>query len=338
MGHGQETGPSTLARQRNFCSRPLHLVPEVAIFLGSLAGGLIAGDPMRHNTVRWMAFITQAGVGLGLAKEVMVKFPEWGTSFATIIISVIIINQIIGPPFFKWVIHLVGESHQRAEEPIFDGTRDAIIFGLESQALALARQLYSHGWQVKIACNSVERMIDVTGTNIKVSPFTGLDLAMLNQLDARRAEAIVLLLSDEENYKICELAYEHIGTKQLVVRLHNRENFERFHALGALIVEPATAIVSLLDHFVRSPVATSLLLGMEENQDVVDLEVRNPALHGLALRELWLPLDCLVLSVHRGGHTLLSHGYTRLELGDWLTVVGAPDSLEEVLRRFEEQI
>lgn len=137
------------------------------------------------------------------------------------------------------------------------------------------------------------------------------------------------------SYRVCELAYEHFGTKDLIVRLNDRANFERFHDLGALIVDPTTAIVSLLDHFVRSPVAASLLLGMEENQDIIDLEVRDPNLHGLTLRELRLPVDALILSVHRDGHTLISHGYTRLKIGDQVTVVGSLESLEELMLRFE---
>jgi Trk K+ transport system NAD-binding subunit len=143
------------------------------------------------------------------------------------------------------------------------------------------------------------------------------------------------MLSDDENYAICEMLYEHFGTETVVVRLNDRTNFERFHALGALIVDPATAMVGLLEQFVRSPSAASLLLGMEEGQDIMDVELRNPALHGVALRELQLPLDTLVLSVHRKGHTIISHGYTQLELGDRVTIVGKSSSLEEVSLRLD---
>lgn len=314
----------------------LFMARLVAIFIGSFGGGMIAKEPASHNRIRWMAFVTQAGVGLGLAKEVAVEFPEWGTAFATVIISVIILNQIVGPPFFKWVINLVGEAHTRAEIPEFDGERDALIFGLESQALALARQLTAHGWNVKIACSNIDAPLEVPAEDINICPFVKLDLEAFKQLGAEHAEAIVTLLSDEENYRICELAYEHFGTRQLIVRLHDRKNFDRFRELGALIVDPATAIIGLLEHLVRSPAGTSLLLGMEEGQSVVDLEVRNPALHGLALRDLRLPLDTLILSVQRHGHALLSHGYTRLELGDMVTVAGSDKSLEVVALKFEE--
>jgi len=111
----------------------LFLIRLVGIFIGSFVGGTIAGDPVKHNKMSWMAYITQAGVGLGLAKEVAVEFPVWGPSFATMIIAVIVMNQIIGPPFFKWVLHRVGEAHDRADGSDYGGNRKAIIFGSEDQ-------------------------------------------------------------------------------------------------------------------------------------------------------------------------------------------------------------
>ena len=307
-----------------------------AIFIGSFCGGMLAGDPMSHNRIGWMSYITQAGVGLGLAKELIVQFPEWGAAFATIIISIIVVNQIVGPPFFKWAIHLVGEVHLRAETPEFDGIHDAIIFGLEGQSLALASQLRSHGWEVKIASRKARYLKEMADkSDVEIYPISDLDLDSLNKLAAGQAEAIVAMLSDDENYRICELVYEHFGTQNLIVRLTDRANFNRFHELGALIVEPSTAMVSLLDHFVRSPSAATLLLGMEKDQDVLELEVRNTDLQGIAIRDLRLPLDIHILSIRRRGQILVSHGYTRLEVRDLVTVVGSLASLKQMMLQFD---
>ena len=312
----------------------LFVVRLVAIFVGTFSGGVLAGIPMRYNRISWMSFITQAGVGLGLAKQVVVEFPEWGHPFATIIIAVIVLNQIIGPPMFKWAIRLAGEAHPRAETSGFDGVRNAIIFGLEGQSLALARSLRSHGWGVRIAALKVSQK-DMETSDVDICPISNLTLEALQQLNARQAEVFVAMLSDEENYRICELAYEHFVTENLIVRLNDRTNFDRFHTLGALIVDPSTAIVNLLDQFVRSPTAASLLLGMEEKQHFAELQLRNPNLHGIALRDLRLPMDTLILSVNRRGQMLISHGYIRLEVGDWVTVVGSSNSLEEIALRFD---
>ncbi len=163
-----------------------------------------------------------------------------------------------------------------------------------------------------------------------------LNLEALKKIEAVKAEAIVLMLSDEENFHICELIYEKIGTRDIVVRLNNRDYYKRFHELGALVVEPATAMVGLLDHFVRAPVATSLLLGMEEKQDSEDFEVLDKQLHGAAIRDLRLPNDILILSVKRKGHMIVTHGYTRLRKKDVVTAVGSVESLEKLRLLFEK--
>ena len=312
----------------------LFVIRLLSLMAGGFIGGKLAGDPPLFNRIAWMPYVTQAGVGLGLATVVAASFPEWGVEFATIVISVIVINQIVGPPLFKWAINIVGEGHTRATTPKFDGIRDAIIFGLEPQSVALARQLIENDWLVKIA--TLKKDIDESEyPDLDVRRIDSLSLATLEELEARKSEAIVTMLTDDENYTICELVYEHIGTKDVIVRLNHRFNFNKFHQLGALIVDPSTAIVSLLDHFVRSPQAATLLLGMQENQDTRDVEVMDHDLHGLRLRNLRLPADVIVLSVKRRGSFIITHGYTRLRKGDILTLVGSKESLDKVAFKFE---
>jgi len=306
----------------------------ISLVIGGYVGSKLAGDPPLFNKIAWMPYVTQAGVGLGLATVVASTFPEWGAQFATIVISVIVINQIVGPPLFKWAINIVKEGHTRAATPEFDGIRDAIIFGLEPQSVALARQLMENGWMVKIA--TLKKSVDEAEyTDLDLRFIDNISLDMLKSLDAEHSEAVVTMLTDDENYAICELVYEHVGTKDMIVRLNHRFNFNKFHELGALIVDPSTAIVSLLDHFVRSPQAATLLLGMQEDQDTMDVEVINPDLHSLRLRNLRLPSDVIVLSVKRSGNFIITHGYTRLRRRDILTMVGSKESLSKVALKFE---
>ncbi len=306
----------------------------LSMMLGTYIGGTIAGDPPLYNKVGWMAYITQAGVGLGLASIISISFPEWGTELSALIIAVIVLNELVGPPLFKWSLNMVGESRERHETPEFDGIRDVIIFGLESQSVALAKQLSDHGWQVKIATRK-QNINPAEYPDCDIHSIESLSLEALESLEASKSEAIVLMLTDTENLELCELIYQHVGTKDVVVRLNHHYNFNSFHKLGALVVDPSTAIVSLMDHFVRSPQATSLLLGMQKGQDTIDLEVLNPNLHGLSLRDIRFPADIIILSIRRRGQMIISHGYTRLRKGDWVTMVGSEKSLEKMTLLFD---
>ena len=85
-----------------------------------------------------------------------------------------------------------------------------------------------------------------------------LSLKAMEGLELDKADAVITLLSDEDNYRVCELIYERVGTPTLVARLNDWSNHQRFRKLGVLIVHPSTAVVSLLDHFVRAPSTASL--------------------------------------------------------------------------------
>ncbi len=158
----------------------------------------------------------------------------------------------------------------------------------------------------------------------------------LRQCGIEDAGAIITMLSDEENLQICKLVRAHCETVNLSVQLNDPAHYERFRELGAHVVSPSTAVISLLDHFVRSPSAVSLLLGEDKNHDVVEMMVRNPKLNGVAVRDLGLSPETLILSIHRGAQLLLTHGYTQLRVGDRVTVVGSMESLGALRLRFSE--
>nr|WP_319396142.1 PTS sugar transporter subunit IIA [uncultured Desulfobacter sp.] len=308
-----------------------------AIFTGSFLGGCIAGTGAQSSRTYWMAFITQAGVGLGLAKEVGIEFPQWGPSFSTILISVIVLNQIVGPPLFKLAIKRMKEDHTPANPNAVAAPRKVVIFGTDSQSTALAHTLFSHGWRVKLAQPKGDATFAglENTSRIPVQVVDGFDCRSLEKIQCRTATAIVTLLSDRENLEICKTAFEHFATQTLVARLNDRSNLGPFEDLNVLVVDPSTAIIGLLDQFVRAPEAASLLMGFHRDRDVADVTVRNPDLAGLALRDLRLPFDSVIMAVRRRGTLLVPHGFTQLESGDRITVMGTTAALKEIALRFD---
>lgn len=312
----------------------LFAVRFTAVFLGAFLGSWAGGDPMRLNRISGLAFITQAGIGFGLAKEVAAEFPDWGSSFATMLIAVIVMNEMLGPPLFKLALHLAGEAHVKAGKQDLRGTPLALIFGLETESLSLARQLGRHGWQAKIVTRRKERRERMKEDDIEIAVISELSVEELQRIGAGKARAFVGLMSEDDNFVMCEAAYEHFGTRIVVARSTNRARWPQLRALGVSIVDPGVAMIGLLDHLVRSPAVGAMVLDAESDQDIVDLEIESVDLDGVALRDIHLPLDTLVLSVHRDGANLISHGYTTLRFGDLVTVMGSRASLEQVALKF----
>lgn len=82
----------------------------VAIVLGATTGSILAGESHHLRHWGWMALITQAGIALGLAHEVAVTFPALGDQFSTMIVAVVVLNEISGPVFLKTALRLSGET------------------------------------------------------------------------------------------------------------------------------------------------------------------------------------------------------------------------------------
>ena len=120
-----------------------------------------------------MAFMTQAGVTLGLAQTVSAHF-TWGPDFTASIVAVVVCNQIVGPPLFKRVLGPagVGEQHHsydpqrvrhasqiaklgKTEVPatVRPQARGALVVAEEGNADAtlVSERLRALGWEVLLA-------------------------------------------------------------------------------------------------------------------------------------------------------------------------------------------
>jgi len=305
----------------------------IGLAIGGFVGGFIAKNPKKHIKYGWLPYVTQAGIGIGLATEIMEKYPEWGHEAFTIIIAVIVLSQIIGPPLFKYAILQVGEAHLKASNHEFDGIKDLLIFGYEPQSVTIAKNLESKGWNVKIATFlPQERFSDID--DLEIISIDKIDLEIMRKLECSRIGAALVLLSDDKNYKIAELLYEHFGTREVIVRINDRENYQKFKDLNCYVIDPSKAMINLMMQYVKSPHSATLLLGELKGQSSLDIEIRDSSIVGKYLRELQLPTDVLILSLQRKGEIIITHGFTKIELGDIMTVIGTEESLEMLNLKF----
>ncbi len=306
----------------------------LGVIVSSIIGSFAIKERHINKLLSWTPYITQAGVSLGLVTIVANSFPQFGELFETIMVAVIILNLLIGPGLFKWAILSAGEARIKAKHT-FDGVKDVVIFGLENLSVHLAKALQKQNWKVKIiTCEASEQFLEENKNELKSIELVQMkeqDLSpdKLDKISLKNADAVVLLMSDYRNLSLAEIINKHFGTPTIVARMTDFNIANEMEKLGVLVVQPLTAMTALLENFVRSPYATSLLIGMDEDKVVEDIEVLNTEIHGKALREIHLPLGVLVLSVTRGGESILTHGYTRLRLHDIVTVLGTPEEIEQ---------
>eukprot|EP00055_Hartaetosiga_balthica_P013064 m.65593 g.65593 ORF g.65593 m.65593 type:complete len:529 (+) comp8157_c0_seq2:107-1693(+) len=82
------------------------------MYIGSAIGGYWGKNPSKHNHNSYLTYVTQAGVALALTESVKQEFLTFGEDYATTIIAVIVIGQILGPMMFKFAVRRIGEANE----------------------------------------------------------------------------------------------------------------------------------------------------------------------------------------------------------------------------------
>jgi Kef-type K+ transport system membrane component KefB len=72
----------------------------------------LADDPPVVRKWGWSSLVSQAGLALGLGVVVESAFPGVGSSFRSLVIAAVAINEMIGPVLFKLALDRTGESDQ----------------------------------------------------------------------------------------------------------------------------------------------------------------------------------------------------------------------------------
>jgi Kef-type K+ transport system membrane component KefB len=76
---------------------------------GNLSSRL-AGDPPALRRWGFAGLIAQAGLALGIATRVSGQFPAFGAGFAALAVTVVAMNEVVGPILFKLAIDRAGEG------------------------------------------------------------------------------------------------------------------------------------------------------------------------------------------------------------------------------------
>ena len=108
----------------------------------------------------------------------------------------IVLNQLIGPVFFKRVLIWVKEAWLPAKKSDPDQIPLAVVFGSSAQAVALARQLTAHDWQVRIVDRQEKYKPGGFLSDQNFLPYRGISKVDLESYQLDNAGAAVMMMND----------------------------------------------------------------------------------------------------------------------------------------------
>jgi trehalose-6-phosphate synthase len=101
-----------------FVALALVAVRLALIRLGVAIGLRVSGIDRRSGVYVWTGLISQAGITVGLASVLAAEFPTWGPQVQILLIALIAIDELLGPPLFRVGLSRAGEIDEKAPRPL----------------------------------------------------------------------------------------------------------------------------------------------------------------------------------------------------------------------------
>jgi trehalose 6-phosphate synthase len=96
----------------------LALLRVALIRLGVTAGLSAGGMDPSIGTHLWAGLISQAGITFGLASVLATEFPDWGGRVQTLLVALIVIDELAGPALFRLELSRAGEVDAKIDRPL----------------------------------------------------------------------------------------------------------------------------------------------------------------------------------------------------------------------------
>ena len=161
-----------------------------------------------------------------------------------------------------------------------------------------------------------------------------LDPALWQSLEPDTLQAVAVLLPDDEaNLEVCRLLRTEFNVKRVVSRLQDATQTSSFTELGVQVINPSLSPVVELEYLLLYPSVSSLMTDLEDEHDIAEVRLRCPDLVGRPLRDLDLPESVMIVLIRRGGDVIYPRGYTELQIGDRLTLLGSVAAVHELQTR-----
>ena len=159
----------------------------------------------------------------------------------------------------------------------------------------------------------------------------GSDLEVLNECDIRHVELIAAVTgSDEENLVVCQIAKIRFHVAKTIARINNPKNIAMFKALGVDKTVCSTEVIANLIEYEVDNDFVRVVQTFEMGSMVLAEVLMQPKSSWLdvAIKDIQLPSDCVVVSIVRAGKVIYPRGDTVVQLNDEVLVVTDKESMQ----------
>lgn len=214
--------------------------------------------------------------------------------------------------------------------------REVSIIGGGSVGYMLAEKLELVGIRVKIIEHNPERC-EFLADSLKhtlVLQGNGTDLELLENEDFAAADVCVCTTDNDEKNLLCSLLIKQLGSKRIITRVGNTQNYRLFEHVGIdVVVSPkASALTEVLNRVQIRDV--DVIAVIEGGRGEILRLTLPPDFQTIALKDLKMPAQAVIGVVRRGHRVIIPNGDTTIIPGDQLKIFSMQEDSDSIKEFF----
>ncbi|KUO39828.1 MAG: hypothetical protein APZ16_01385 [Candidatus Hadarchaeum yellowstonense] len=138
--------------------------------------------------------------------------------------------------------------------------------------------------------------------------------------------------NDNENIVASQLAKYTYKVPLVLARVEDMDRAKMLRGMGIdLIVSPSHVAALVFENAIALPNTTSILVSETITRAVEVTIPGDSKILGKRIRDLNLPLECVIAVIYRGGKLILPHGDTVMKPGDIVALIGKEEAIRKTV-------
>ncbi len=172
-----------------------------------------------------------------------------------------------------------------------------------------------------------------TELNILVINGDGTDIEILTEAEVSKTTIFIAVTGkDEINLISCQLAKRNYAVKRTISRVNNPKNIDVFERLGVDFAVSSTSIIADLIEQEIDYSGMKTLMKLKSGKLVLSeiMISKNSPVYNKALKDIDIPMDCIIISVIREEEVIIPNGYTVIKESDYIITVSTKEDQQEL--------
>lgn len=209
-----------------------------------------------------------------------------------------------------------------------------IIVGGASTGVLLSRRLHLHDKTSIIIENDKARYEDIKAKGLAVILGSGMDPGVYKKIGLSPSNHIVVLTGDDKgNIKVCAMLREEFMHEKIISKAGTRVIEQVLKGLDVDTFDATRILANAIENQIIRPTTYQALIESYEDFHIEEIEIHNPDVDGLQIKEIPFHGDGTIMMVKRAGNMYIPHGETYLRLGDIVNVFGTNPAIENFQER-----